>query len=307
MVLDVICFILCLLITIGQMAILDFYFLHYMKDDIWYAWIAGDALVIIVYIALLVVAIKYNQRCMNEVCTSDANIQYAFLGWLVYSGVLVGKVVVTFRTFYKDLRVTPPVDSNDGLEAYFGQHTYKLTLALSAIIFLLLVEAHHYTQLNSPRQLYLTYLSSVITLDLLDSIMFLELLWDRRVRGFIDFPLEISILVFACLNFVLPTFALLKLRFRKMPRWLPLPYEKLYALIYVLVVNVPYLVIRAWVWRHVEDHDTSIFIIKNVIMIYLAIREVWTKFQLHRQKKATATGELTAITSEEAEKATHHN
>lgn len=57
----------------------------------------------------------------------------------------------------------------------------QLTLSLTAVIFLLMVESHHYTQLASPRQLYLTYLATAVTLDILDSILFLDLLWDTRV------------------------------------------------------------------------------------------------------------------------------
>ena len=101
-----------------------------------------------------------------------------------------------------------------------------------------------------------------------------------------DLALEIAILALACFNFVLPTFALLKLRFKRMPRYVPLPYEKLYSLLYVSMVNIPYLVIRSYLWRFVNDHDVSIFLVKNAIMIYLAVRELWTRLQYWRAKKA---------------------
>jgi hypothetical protein len=65
----------------------------------------------------------------------------------------------------------------------FGRNIFKLNLALAAVVFLFLVEAHHYTQLNSPRQLYLSYLENAITLDLLDSIYFLDLLWLDKVHS----------------------------------------------------------------------------------------------------------------------------
>jgi hypothetical protein len=80
-------------------------------------------------------------------------------------------VATTFSLFHMDI----PVDT------LFNRNLYKLNLAMSALIFLFLVEAHHYTQLNSPRQMYLAYLESAITLDILDSIIFLNLLWDSKV------------------------------------------------------------------------------------------------------------------------------
>ncbi len=222
---------------------------------------------------------------------SDANIRFAFFAWFAYSCVLAGKVAVTFRLYESK------IDTNS--ENLFGQHTYKLTLGLAAVIFLLLVESHHYTVLNSPRQLYLTYLATNVTLDLLDSVYFLELLWNKEALKIIkeNFALEITILVFACLNFILPTFALMKLRFRKYPTWCPLPYPVLYGFFYVLLVNVPYLVIRSFLWYNIKEHDVSIFLIKNAIMIYLGLREVWTRVQLRRMRKALdsgSQGELTA-------------
>ena len=178
MVLDVTAFVACLVLTMAQLAILDYYFIHYLKDEVWYAWVAGDVAVLGAFIACLVVAVRYNQRCMEEVCSSDANIKYAWLAWLVYSCVLAGKVAVTFRLYHDDISTDLGFTSVDQV---FGRHMYKLTLSLTAVIFLLMVESHHYTALASPRQLYLTYLATAVTLDVLDSILFLDLLWDDKV------------------------------------------------------------------------------------------------------------------------------
>jgi len=172
--------------------------------------------------------------------------------------------------------------------------------------------------LNSPRQLYLSYLENAITLDLLDSIYFLDLLWQAQTRKWnLELVIFILILVFACVNFVLPTFALLKLRYVRMPSWIILPYEKLYALIYVLLVNVPYLAIRIYLYiilvdpasyqftfdTNVQpalqvsntsttavDYDIQIFVFKNIIMIYIALKEIYTRVQYVRQKRCNAEG-----------------
>lgn len=290
MMLDVVAFVFCLILTMAQLAILDYYFIKHLDGQPeWYAWIAGDVLVLLAYIVCLVAAIRYNQRCMEEVCASDANIRYAWVAWGVYSAVLIGKVAVTFRLYHDKIGNEVGFEN---LDQIFGRHTYRLTLALTAVIFLLMVESHHYTALASPRQLYLTYLATAVTLDILDSVLFLDLLWDEQIRGApqMDFALEVTILVLACFNFFLPTFALLKLVCRRLPRFIPLPYEKLYALLYVLCVNIPYLVIRSFLWRHVQGHDVSIFVVKNAIMVYLAVREAWTRLQYWRVKRIEKNG-----------------
>lgn len=74
-----------------------------------------------------------------------------------------------------------PMDNNDKL---FDDHLLKLSLSLSVLVFLFLLEAHHYTPLKSDRQLYITYLVTAICFDLLDTITFLDLIWQALV-GFL--------------------------------------------------------------------------------------------------------------------------
>lgn len=277
MSLELTSFLLCLATIIAQFGLLDYIFVYYLKEKLWLLWIIADVAVLAVMIWLLVIAIKYNRRCMKERCTDDANVKFAFVAWLVYSLVISAKIAVMFRTFHTELKS----------EEIFGPTSLKIILALSAVIFLFLVLSHHYTQLNSPRQMYLSYLASSVTLDVIDSVLFLQLLIDPQVKDSVNgnYPLKISILFFACFNFILPTFALFKLRYRKgLPRWVPLPYEKLYTLFYFLTVNVPYLVIRGYVWQK-DRNDVSIFIVKNCVMVILAFREVWVSFLQWRQSK----------------------
>lgn len=49
----------------------------------------------------------------------------------------------------------------------------------------MLSESHHYTHVNSPRQLYITYLNTAVALDLLDTIFFLDLLWQNQVGRYV--------------------------------------------------------------------------------------------------------------------------
>ncbi|KIH64900.1 hypothetical protein ANCDUO_04781 [Ancylostoma duodenale] len=192
-----------------------------------------------------------------------------------------------------------PLDNNDKL---FDDHLFKLGLSLSVLIFLFMLEAHHYTPLMSARQLYITYLSTAICLDLVDNIYFLDLLW-QSFKDSWNLPLwlDITILTVASVNFVMPTFALLKLRFGRYPRLLYIS-DKVWSLLYVLIVNGPFLGLRIYLYVLLEvqqkgrHYDFSLFAVKNVAVIYLAMRELWTRLQYWRMKRrATGSrGELTA-------------
>uniref|UniRef100_A0A914WJI8 Transmembrane protein n=1 Tax=Plectus sambesii TaxID=2011161 RepID=A0A914WJI8_9BILA len=245
--LDVFSFVLCLLLIVLQLGLLDYYFLTNLSEKWWYAWIAADALVIIIMIWILVLALRYNQRSMEELCTADAKVKYAWVGWLAYALVLVGKVATCFQLFYDEL----PAKAGEH-DKLFNDHLLRLCLSLSVLIFLFLLEAHHYTHLLSHRQLYITYLVTAICLDLIDTIYFLDLLWQSLQHNWnIELWLECVILALACFNLVLPGFALMKLRFSKFPKSFVVG-EKVWALLYVLAVNAPFLGIRIYLYVLLE-------------------------------------------------------
>ncbi|CAJ0565346.1 unnamed protein product, partial [Mesorhabditis spiculigera] len=296
--LDVFSFLICISLIIVQLGLLDYYYLTNLEDKAWYGWFVADAAVLVVMVWLLVLAIRHNQEQMDEMGSIDSKVKYAWIGWLTYSCVLVAKISVCFRVFHDKLPAAG-LDNNDKL---FDDHLFKLGLSLSVLIFLFLLEAHHYTPLMSQRQLYITYLTTAVCLDLTDTIYFLDLLWQSlKDHWELHLCLEISILALAAVNFILPTFALFKLRFSRVPRTLMIS-EKVWALFYVLLVNGPFLGMRIYLYYLLEvegrgkRYDASLFAAKNVAMIYLAIREVWTRLQYWRQKRRAvgSRGELTA-------------
>lgn len=296
---DVSLFILCLALVILQFGLIDFYYLTVLKDNIWYSWIGADSLVIVILIWLFVIVARNNQQHMEDACSADAKVKYTWIGWLFYSIVLAGKVAVCFRLFYTEL----PSTKTDLDEKILDDHLFRLGLSLSAPIFILLLESHHYTTVNSYRQLYLIYLMTTVTFDLIDTVCFLDLLWQSFKNSWeLPFWLDLTILLLACINFILPVFTLLRLSFGyRLPRF-ALFSEKIWSLIYVLMVNVPYLGIRIYLYVllkiliHGKHYDADIMMIKNVVMIYLAVRDAWNRLQYWRHKKniSGSRGELTA-------------
>jgi len=55
---------------------------------------------------------------------------------------------------------------------------------------------------------------------------------------------------------------------------------------YLMLSNVPYLVIRVYLWGNsVPDSTVQLFIVKNVIGIISSIREVWLAYLLYEEQK----------------------
>ncbi|CAD6193515.1 unnamed protein product [Caenorhabditis auriculariae] len=296
---DVVACTFSVLLIIFQDVVLDLYFYKMAEEYVWALFIAADSLVVCGLIISAVAAIKYNQKQMEEVCSVDGRIKYAFIAWLAYALLLSAKLIACFFIFYKEL---PPVptDNNDKL---FDDQTFKLALSLSVLIFVFIFETHHYTPLMSNRQVFISYFLVSICLDLVDNIYFLDLLWQAVKESWtLNYWIEVAILAVGCVNFVMPAFSLLKLRFARFPRYF-LVSDKVWALIYVLIVNGPMLGLRIYLYYHleVEQHghryDPSLFAVKNIAVIYLAIRELWTRLQYWRLKRRAvgSRGELTAL------------
>ncbi|VDD96686.1 unnamed protein product [Enterobius vermicularis] len=279
-VIDAFALIICLLLVVAQLGLIDYYYIKYLKDSMWWSWLAADTFVVFTLTWLTVLSMRNNQKRMHNERSLDAKIKYACLGWFTYSAVLVAKIVVFFRLYYKSKFV----------DEFFDEHLLRLGLSASVLIFVFYLEANHYTPLVSNRQLYIVYLATAITVDLIDTILFLDLLGEAEIYQWnLPMWLSISILSLACLNLIMPTFALLRLRFRKLPRKFLLS-DKIWSLIYVLIVNGPYLGIRIYLYLLLKlpslnkNYGVSIFVAKNIAFIYLAVREVWLRIQYWRHK-----------------------
>lgn len=68
------------------------------------------------------------------------------------------------------------------MDEFFDEHLLRLGLSASVLIFVFYLEANHYTPLVSNRQLYIVYLATAITVDLIDTILFLDLLGEAEVN-----------------------------------------------------------------------------------------------------------------------------
>uniref|UniRef100_A0A0N5A814 Transmembrane protein n=1 Tax=Syphacia muris TaxID=451379 RepID=A0A0N5A814_9BILA len=284
-IIDAFAFIICILLVVTQLGLIDYYYIKYLKDSMWWSWLAADTFVIFTLIWLTVLSMRNNQKRMHDEKLLDAKMKYAWLGWFTYSAVLVAKIVVFYRLYYDTLLEKNFVDQ------FFDEHLLRLGLSISVLIFIFYLEASHYIPLVSNRQAYIIYLATAITIDLLDTVTFLDLLGEAKINAW-ELPIwmPITILALGCFNFIMPTFALFRLKFRKLPRKFIFS-EKIWSLLYVLIVNGPYLGIRIYLCILLKlpslnkNYKISIFLIKNIAFIYLAIKDLWLRIQYWRHKK----------------------
>ena len=263
---------LCIILLILQGAILDYYLVeHHEVRSL--GFIATDIIVVAIWIGVMFMAkrkflskLRKRRRAKEkvdgkhrpaEVEWDDGadEIAYVFIAWLAYVAItLVPEVAVIFKRFADQL----------GDAKLFGQNILKVALCITPMLFLLLVNSHHDGKPNPKRKIYIDKLSAGVTLDLLDSIDILEILFMDDMEINLPIGLENTIILFACINFFLPTLALLQLSAIVKGQVRSANFQFMYSISYIVLVNVPLGAIRIILWTK-YNQDVSVFVGKNVI------------------------------------------
>ena len=236
------------------------------KSKWYWLWSIADAVVLIAFTIAFMESFNFLKKTEQEQnreaklesrkqVIKKADLPLGWIAWLIYSVLLAARMAILFQD------VVQRLDEKD----YFGPNTLKLTLASSAFIFMLLVSTHHDAQYGSSRQSFISSLTKGSTMDILDTIAILDILFITESHIFLTFEMHKTIIAIAFVNLVLPTIPLLVLsqtRFGKDDMTTGLKIS--HTLIYMFFINVPLFIIRLILW-HVRNQNISVFLIKNIL------------------------------------------
>lgn len=274
-------------VLILQASILNYYIIQYYKSSVGpYFWFIGDFICLFIFAGTLTTSYRYLTRCKEcHPCKGDksfylspkrivANFPISKLGmlplsyvsWFLYSCLLLAKVVLIFKSEIPE-QVKP--------EEAFGPQLLQIAIALSGIIFLLLVEGHNWAERGSPRYSYVTGVCGKTGIEILDTVSLLGILLTASTQSFLTTSLENTVIILSAFNFFLPVLALYKLSlcdFAAHP--FSLPIGILHNLLHLCLVDVPFLCVRVYLWLFHKQH-ASIFIMKNLFSIILVLRGMY--------------------------------
>ncbi|XP_028968844.1 transmembrane protein 121B [Galendromus occidentalis] len=246
----------------------------------WYFWFLADFAVLIVMMTAVFLARRHHARSRLQASATTSTtapavthedqtykwvglFPFSYISWFLYSALLIAKIVLLIQM---DIAVNIPS------EAWYGSTFLTLVIGCAAIVFTLLVDSHHEALTDSPQQAYITYALSYSSLEILDAVAFLSLLFPNQCNPQYRSKLEDLVLGLTCASLLLPTLALYKLArsdFGKSPKSLGM--KLMYRLAYLLIINTPFLVIRIYLWTYFNE-DVSVFLLKNVILSYVHLR-----------------------------------
>ena len=267
--------ILCLTLTLLQGAALNWYLMHHLSYT-WAVMYAADAVVIAIFIASFLKAtnvIREEKKLKHPAFSNSKHQPLTYVAWLVYAVILDIKVSVLFATFSTHLDE----------DFFFGPNTCKTVLAMAGLVFITFLHTQHDVRDGDRKVLVLT-LTPTILVDLLDSVEYLDNLFDKDVRETFPPGLDDAMIAVCCINFLLPTIPLLTLsltRFGLKP--LPQKLLLLHKLSLAYLINLPLFTTRMITW-HGLSHGISIFTLKNIVVMGVVTFEVLEKWYLEVDK-----------------------
>ena len=268
--------ILALFLLVLQAGLLD-YFLVKHNNPKWLAWIATDVFIFVIwFLAMLSSRFPVCKLLKGWLVKNPKGNDFTvtYIAWLAYSVHLIPQVGTIFKRFSDKL----------DKESFLNPNFLKLTLSITPLLFVCLIYSHHKTQESFARKTYVQMLVGSVTLDLFDSVEMLEYLFDKE---HISALVENAIIAFSCINFSLPVLALYELKNNAFDETGQVPivsFKLLYVLSFLCFVNIPFLVIRAYLWD-VYKLDVSILITKNILGIYFGIAEIFEYYSEARPTK----------------------
>ena len=273
--------ILCITLTLLQGASLNWLLMHHLGST-WAAMFVADAVVMAIFIASFHRAanvIHLDKGMKQPIFSYSIEHQpLTYVGWFVYATVLDIKMCVVFTTFSTHL--------DDGY--FFGPNMCKTVLSMAGPVFISFLHTQHDVT-DGERKSLIYSLTPTTLFDLLDSVEYMDTLFEKDIRDTFPAGLDVAMIVVCCINFLSPTIPLLTLSLTRFgSKQLPRKLLLVHKLCLAYLVNIPLFTTRMIKW-HGLNKRISMFTLKNVVMMGVATCdaiEIWcTDFEKSRSSK----------------------
>lgn len=152
-------------------------------------------------------------------------------------------------------------------------HVSQISVAASSIIFMLIVEGHNWHKKETDCYSYVSSVTKKVGIEVFDSVQMLDFIITTEQ---LSKPFENTVFVLIAINFLLPALSLYRLNISNFGNNVtPVcnPLRILHNLLRLLLIDVPFFVVRLHSWLFHEN--LTIFIMKNLFYIILTVRELY--------------------------------
>uniref|UniRef100_T1J7N5 XK-related protein n=1 Tax=Strigamia maritima TaxID=126957 RepID=T1J7N5_STRMM len=191
-------------------------------------------------------------------------IPFAYSAWFIYSTFLVAKMGVIFQSgLAASLK---PQDSH-------SPQMICCVLSISAVLFFLQLNSCHSARSGTSRYTALMNTAFATAIEILDSINLFSVLLGPSYE--LPNNLQTAVLILSSINIVLPTLVFFKFSLSDFGEHSGnSAIDFTHLTLKTLVVDLPFLVIRIYLWSHCVHMDVSPFIVKNLLCLVWWLRYV---------------------------------
>eukprot|EP00096_Caligus_rogercresseyi_P008877 TRINITY_DN2890_c0_g1_i1.p1 TRINITY_DN2890_c0_g1~~TRINITY_DN2890_c0_g1_i1.p1 ORF type:complete len:213 (-),score=42.37 TRINITY_DN2890_c0_g1_i1:29-667(-) len=157
-----------------------------------------------------------------------------------------------------------------------GSNLLKVTIGSSALIFIIMLQAHHNHEHDSTYSGYIAGICHNTAIEVFDSVTLLSLLFVHESKHLLDWHLDNAIIALSTLNLILPTIAIYMMSLsdfgRKLNKIVKIKFA--YQLLQLTVINIPFLGLRMYLWVQ-YNFNLSLFVVKNLCYIFMLLHSLY--------------------------------
>lgn len=307
---------LTIIVTVTQATVLNFYIIAFYRG--YYHHVAtyflflGDLFIVCIFAISFTTAYRYihlrrkfeldntynEQQIQQKIRRSIykhvmwlspkhcGTLPFSFLSWFVYSTYLVGKVGLILTSDIPGHMTSAPTNSTslaNDVNGYdpvtrLGSNLLKVSVGLSALVFIMMLQAHHNHEPDSPHSGFISGVCHNTAVEVFDSVTLLSLLivQDKESAYLKIWNFNQVIIILSSINLILPTLTLYSLSLSDFGRHLErvIHIKVIYQLLHLLVVNIPFLGVRIYLWA-VLNYELSLFVVKNLCYIFMLVHSLY--------------------------------
>merc|ERR1711935_51905 len=304
-------------VTVTQATVLNFFIIAFFRGAshqiATYFWFLGDLFIVCFFAISFTTAYRYihlRRKLEDSRLYTEPQIQqkiqrsiykhvmwlsprhcgtlpFSFITWFVYSSVLVAKLCLILSSgiptelVQSNMKNNTSASINDMHDPIHGldSNLLKVAVGLSALVFIIMLQAHHNHDPDSPHSGYIAGVCHNIAVEVFDSVTLLSLLFVQDRKGnFIEIwnYFKHGIIVLSSINLILPTLTLYGLSLSGFGRHLNrvIHIKVLSQLLQLFVINIPFLGVRIYLWAWMK-YDLSLFVVKNLCYIFMLMHSLY--------------------------------
>ncbi|KAF6031258.1 hypothetical protein EB796_010494 [Bugula neritina] len=258
---------ICIILVLGQAFLINNHLVASSdpKNANLWIWFVGDGLIILLFIA----AFYFKEWRLTSLTSKHKDstgfmkgLPLGILGWFLYATLLGTRIAIIFK---KDVQLESEISD------------LRLTISGTALICVMFTIGHHHNKESLARRASILSLARNFTIDLLDTVEILNVLFEIAKEHKTDFPLVLEDIVLAIvtLNLLRPSVSLISLfmdHFSTRRRALEIKIAK--TIMELLLLNIPLLTIRIYLSVHYGEF-LSVFLVKNIMGSIVGMVEIY--------------------------------